>query len=224
MISCIIPVFNESKTILQVVRAALATKSIAEIVIVNDGSTDETATLLSQIRSPKFRLINLDRNQGKTTAVLAGLKCVRGDTLLLLDGDLVGLKSKHLDTLLRPIISSPNTAAFAFLGNAPGIARQMGINAVSGQRAFPRKAIEELTQTHSRGFSLEVLLNDVFLKQHYKIRVIPWPEVSHLRKFEKRGYLKGWLEDDWMTLKLILDFGLPHLIHQYRELARRAQH
>jgi glycosyltransferase involved in cell wall biosynthesis len=78
-VSVIIPCFNERKTIEQVV-GAVRTAPIKEIeiVVVDDGSTDGTATLLKEkIASVVDRIIYQPRNRGKGAAMRAGLAAAR---------------------------------------------------------------------------------------------------------------------------------------------------
>lgn len=61
-----------------------------EVVVVDDGSRDETAELLLELSQeyPELRWIRLSRNFGKEAAILAGLESARGDLIAVMDGDL----------------------------------------------------------------------------------------------------------------------------------------
>ena len=89
-LSVVIPVYNEAALIgrvLEVVRAALARQMIdAEIIAVNDGSTDGTADVLG--REPGVRLIDQPINGGKGAAVKAGVRAATGNYVLIQDADL----------------------------------------------------------------------------------------------------------------------------------------
>ncbi len=92
-LTIIIPVFNEEKTIAQVVRKVFAVKlpvKTKEIIIVNDGSTDGTAKALSKIRSTKsnYKIIHHKLNQGKGAAVRTGIKKAKGSYIIIQDADL----------------------------------------------------------------------------------------------------------------------------------------
>lgn len=72
---------------------------IYEIVLVNDGSTDDTERLLRQIceKDPKVKGISLSRNRGQCTALYAGLQNSRGRWVVIMDGDLQNLPEEiHL--------------------------------------------------------------------------------------------------------------------------------
>ncbi|MFH1016626.1 MAG: glycosyltransferase family 2 protein [Pseudomonadota bacterium] len=92
-LSILIPVYNESLTINRVVDAARAAPLPGdverELIIVDDGSVDGTAETLEQYRlDPSIRLVRLERNQGKGSAIRAGIPHATGDWILIQDGDL----------------------------------------------------------------------------------------------------------------------------------------
>lgn len=89
MISVVIPVFNEVESI-----AALHDEIIAvfseldyeyEVIIVDDGSTDGTASLVKQLKNVVY--VGLRRNFGQTAALDAGIKSSQGELIVTLDGD-----------------------------------------------------------------------------------------------------------------------------------------
>ncbi|MDP2909592.1 MAG: glycosyltransferase, partial [bacterium] len=91
-ISIIIPVYNEEKMIGGCLDALINQnypKDDYEIIVVNDGSTDNTksqiSNLKSQISTPEIRLINLEKNQGWITARETGAKNARYENLLFVD-------------------------------------------------------------------------------------------------------------------------------------------
>lgn len=222
VVSCIIPVYNEAQTIASVVETALAVTSIDQVIVVNDGSTDDTSNILGSFHHPKLISIALPNNQGKSAAFFAGLAKAHGSIILMLDADLVGLTTADIEKLLVPTLDQSNTAALAFLANAPRITHIMGVNAVSGQRAFPRSYADQLAKCTIKNYSLEVSLNKIILEQKARIVVVPWPHVYHRHKSEKRGFWRGNLGDIKMTWELIFRFGLPTLFCQYLAFERRA--
>jgi glycosyltransferase involved in cell wall biosynthesis len=95
LVSIVAPVYNESATLPEFVRRIAAvcdtlTRYAAEIVLVDDGSTDDTlqvARTLIEIE-PRLRVIELRRNFGQTAALQAGLSCATGEFVISMDSDL----------------------------------------------------------------------------------------------------------------------------------------
>jgi hypothetical protein len=95
VLSAVLPVYNGGTEIVDnvgVIRRALATGlpgEDVEVIVVSDGSIDETAEQLAEARGDVgFRLIHYDRNLGKGYAVKAGALAARGDWIALIDADL----------------------------------------------------------------------------------------------------------------------------------------
>ncbi|MDR3503302.1 MAG: glycosyltransferase family 2 protein [Legionella sp.] len=91
-ISCVVPVYNEETIIAEFIGALDATlKQLAypyEIVLVDDGSQDNTQAIIQQLRGQySFRYLRFSRNFGKEKAISAGLDHARGDAVILMDGD-----------------------------------------------------------------------------------------------------------------------------------------
>lgn len=92
MISVIIPVFNEEKSLWELyTRLTLVLKKEKfEIVFINDGSTDNSLKIIKKIKQKDERvfLINFRRNQGKSNALIKGFEFAKGDKIVTIDADL----------------------------------------------------------------------------------------------------------------------------------------
>lgn len=84
-LSVVIPFYNESETVVGVLEEVRTVLPDAEIVAVDDGSTDETRALIEKV--PGVRLVALLRNCGQSAALYAGLRAATGDLLAMMDGD-----------------------------------------------------------------------------------------------------------------------------------------
>jgi len=94
LISLVVPVFNEETCIQHnlsaILKAAEGNGYDLELIAVDDGSRDGSATEISRTaeQDARIRLISLTRNFGKEAAILAGLANAKGDAVVVLDGDL----------------------------------------------------------------------------------------------------------------------------------------
>jgi glycosyltransferase involved in cell wall biosynthesis len=90
-ISIIIASYNEEKTIIEILNRLKNAKKNDyeyEIIVVNDGSTDNSLKLLEQSSNLYNKLINLEKNKGKGFAVKEGLNIASGDYIIFQDADL----------------------------------------------------------------------------------------------------------------------------------------
>ena len=117
LLSVIIPVFNEVKTIRQVVDRVQSTPYETEIIIVDDGSIDGTREELNLIDAANIRIFMHETNKGKGAALQTALEHATGDILLIQDADLEYDPSDY-SKLLEPIQSGKADVVFGsrFLG------------------------------------------------------------------------------------------------------------
>ncbi len=90
-LSILMPAYNEQHTIERILRRVLALDvNLKEVVVVDDGSTDETAQIVERVAAEdaRVRLLQLDRNRGKTAAIARALKEASGDIFIVQDADL----------------------------------------------------------------------------------------------------------------------------------------
>lgn len=92
LISCVVPIYNEETLIAEFIAALEKTlKALSypyEIVLIDDGSQDNSMAIINELRSKHpFRYIRFSRNFGKEKALSAGLDYARGEAVILLDGD-----------------------------------------------------------------------------------------------------------------------------------------
>ncbi len=93
-VSIVVPMYNERDNVNRLYDALLPTLTSLrlpfEIVLIDDGSTDGTTTLLRELasRDTRVKLIQFRRNFGQTAAMNAGLHHATGDAIVLMDGDL----------------------------------------------------------------------------------------------------------------------------------------
>jgi len=106
-LSVVIPVYNEEENLAELQRR-LGTiidqvAGGAEVILVNDGSRDQTATLLRQIcgQDPRFRGVHFSRNFGHQAAVAAGLRFSEGRAVVVMDADLQDPPELVLELLER---------------------------------------------------------------------------------------------------------------------------
>ncbi|MEO5960395.1 MAG: glycosyltransferase family 2 protein, partial [Opitutaceae bacterium] len=91
LLSVIVPFLNEASTLPKVIARVRNSGHVAEIVAVDDGSTDGSGAVLSALASAPgvpVRLLGHERNRGKGAAIRTGLAAVTGQLVLIQDADL----------------------------------------------------------------------------------------------------------------------------------------
>lgn len=100
-VSVIIPAFNEEETVANVINVVKKVKYVDEVIVVNDGSTDNTE---SEAKSAGAIVINHEVNKGKGEALTTGYRKSESDIIAFIDADIHNLTSKKVDAMIRPIL------------------------------------------------------------------------------------------------------------------------
>jgi len=90
-LSVIIPVYNEAATLKEIIHRVRATGLVYEIIVVDDGSSDDSPVILDRLQNsgqPPLAILRHPTNKGKGAAMRTGLEAVTGDFVLVQDADL----------------------------------------------------------------------------------------------------------------------------------------
>ena len=102
-LSVVIPVYNEKKSLLEIIRRVQAVPIEKEIILVDDFSTDGTRDLLRDLEKQQFKVLYHDRNQGKGAALRTGFLHATGEFVIVQDADLE-YDPNDYPKLLKPIL------------------------------------------------------------------------------------------------------------------------
>lgn len=202
-VSCIIPAFNEEKTIVDTIKVALKTPEIGEVIVVNDGSEDKTKVKINELKakSSRLKVIHLKRNQGKGYAVVQGVKKSKSPNLLFLDADLANLKPYHLSSLVQPVV---NNEVDMTIGPEISLQRPrwiIGTLPFCGQRCLKKEIIRPYLKKLAKSqYGLEVILNQIFKKKRVVIIPIVGYDLKHLVKPQKESdWVKSYAKEIWQV-------------------------
>jgi glycosyltransferase involved in cell wall biosynthesis len=220
-VSVIIPVYNETRTIEEIVRRVKAQNVAKEILIVDDGSTDGTQQILESMNEVgETRVIFHDRNLGKGAAVRTGINNASGDVLLIQDADLE-YDPRDYASLLQPIEEGLADVVYGsrFLGAArrPVMFWHMVANKLltfltnilyntiltdmeTGYKVFKKEVVEGVNLRANR-FDFEPEFTAKILKR--KVRVFEVPIVFNPRDYNegKKIGIKDAFQAVWALLK-----------------------
>ena len=221
MVSVIIPAFNEEQTIGQVLAALRALPLEKQVIVVNDGSTDGTYTVLQELRTTyALTVVHCQENRGKGFAIRSGLPHVKGEVVVIQDADME-LDPADIPELVKPLekenvqvvygsrflngrgnASLQNFIANRILATYTNLLYGCRITDEStGYKAFSTELITRLALT-CEGFEFCPEVTAKILRAGYRIYEVP---VSYVPRTKKQGKkLRFWLDGffaAWTLLK-----------------------
>ncbi|MDD7182891.1 glycosyltransferase family 2 protein [Peptostreptococcus anaerobius] len=184
--SVIIPAYNESERIVDTINGINDLAEVDEIVVVDDGSSDNTAQVVKSIDIEKLKFYIQTKNYGKGKALEKGLEIMRkdADIVVFLDAD-VGKTSSEVIKIIRPVLDDECDVAIARFRPASkkggmGFVKRLAKDSVyemtgvelnstiSGQRAFKREVIDRFDFMPD-GYGVEVGMTVDILKWGYRV-------------------------------------------------------
>ncbi|MFT3853893.1 MAG: glycosyltransferase family 2 protein [Ilumatobacteraceae bacterium] len=141
-LSVVVPCYNEQATVAELVKRVLDSPWVAEVLVVDDGSTDGTRAALASFDDPRLKVLLQPRNMGKGAALRRGFAATTADYVVVQDADLEYDPGEY-GKLLRPLIED-------------------GAHAVYGSRFVSSEAHRVLYFWHSLGNRLLTLTSNVF--------------------------------------------------------------
>ncbi len=201
-VSVIIAAYNEQAFIETTVTSIIESGFPCEVVVVDDGSTDQTPEILRTF-GEKIKIISHPTNKGKGAAMASGLKAANGEIVVFCDAHLLNLKHYHLLSLVLPLIYG---SAKAVLGVdvpekiSPSLVNVIPFLILTGQRAYYKADLLPLVnEMVDLGYGVETFLFTKFPRDRTALVLLPG--LIHLSKQETSsltaaavGYLREALE------------------------------
>lgn len=221
-LSVILPVYNEEQTVRECIDRTLAVPVDLEVLVVNDGSTDGTATILNAMNGsdPRLRVIHAERNGGKGSAIRLGLQHVNGEIVIIQDADLE-YDCREYKKMLAPFDDPATQAVYGsrFLGR---IDRMRFINRVANRlftwltnllysgritdeatcyKAFRAVLLKDI-ELNCRGFEFCPEVTAKVLRRGITIHEVP---ITYRGRTHDEGKKIGW-RDGWMVIYTLLRY------------------
>lgn len=201
-IAVIIPAFNEGKTIKKIIEKVKTVKEINRIIVVSDGSTDNTVSIAKKCG---VEVVDLPKNIGKGGAMSIGVKNCQEEIIVFLDADLVGLTGNHIRRLIRPILNQKTDMTIGVFTNGRIMTDLAHVFApfLSGQRAMKKILFEELTAVDISRYGVEMALTKYVKKNNVPFIKVNLNKLTHITKEEKHGFRKGLMSRFQMYLEIL---------------------
>jgi HAD superfamily phosphoserine phosphatase-like hydrolase len=190
-ISCVIPAYNEESSIQKVLLTVKKVKSIDEIIVVDDGSSDDT---FRKAQAEDVKVIRHENNKGKGAAIKTGFAHSTGDVILFLDADLQSLSPKKITSILQPIRSGDADFVKTSFRRTRGRVTELVAKPLlrimhplinfnqplSGQFALRRELMADLKIDDKWGVDIQILLQ--IAKKDVKIAEVDIGKLRHKKQ------------------------------------------
>ena len=197
-LSVLMPAFNEAKTIQDVVARVQAVPLDLEIVLVNDASSDGTASIVDDLASSNVRVLHHGVNRGKGAAIRTALDAATGDMVVIQDADLE-YDPNDLVRLMAPLTDGTAEVVYGVRSlDSQRLVMRLGnrfvtllANLLYGQRLQDMETCykmmcRELAQSldlECRRFDVEAEITAKLLRSGYTIHELP---ISYTARYENK--------------------------------------
>lgn len=186
-VAAIIPAYNEGQRIENVLKVLIDTPSLDEIIVFDDGSTDDTENIVSKFEKVKY--LKNPKNIGKADSMERGVSETDAEIIFFCDADLVRITPEIVEKIIEPV---RNGSYAMFIGLRENFMQNsvhlFAIN--SGERALRREVWEKLPKYFKYKYRVEAGLN-YYVKKYFGgfgFKTFPY---SQTLKENKYGFLKG---------------------------------
>lgn len=188
-VAAIVPAYNEGSTIARVVEV-LQRSTVDEVLVVSDGSTDDTVEVA---RALGAKTIHLKRNYGKGEAMATGLLHTEAPIVLFVDGDILNLTPEMVASLVEPVRAGRVEMSIGIRHRGALLDawhRRFG-PLLSGMRCLRREIFESVPVEYRGGFRIETALNWACRRLGHRCGCTVLRGLRHHVKEKKRGLLPG---------------------------------
>lgn len=196
-ISAIVPAFNEEQTIGGVVRALVASKFFRDVIVVSDGSTDQTANEAKKAGASMVH--QYPWKHGKGAAMLHGVMHTDSPILFFCDADLIGLTVEHIRSLIEPVVKGELAMCVGLRDRGRAMLwLEHFLPLIGGERALRRQVFESIPDKYLQGFMMETAMNHYCRLHHEPVGTRNLVGLHIRRKMQKVGVLRG----AWQYLRM----------------------
>ncbi|MGZ4777912.1 MAG: glycosyltransferase family 2 protein [Thermoanaerobaculia bacterium] len=184
----VIPARDEAPTIAAVIEAAYRATHVARVIVVDDGSTDETASVA---RTAGAEVVRSKGNGSKALALATGVAASTAPVLVFFDADILAARPEHFLLLAAPVLEGQTMMCCGLVDYGWRNAFYMRLPPITGLRAVRREVFEAIPQSKLNGFQIEIMINEVIARAGMPSAIRVLPGIGHRSKVEKLGFWRG---------------------------------
>lgn len=190
MVSVIIPAFNEEVSIGRVVSSVIGHPRILEVIVVDDGSKDKTAT---NAENAGAFVIRLPRNTGKGNAMARGVEHAKNDIILFLDADVIGMTHKAISQIIDPVLSGEYSMFVGLRSRKVLVLNRLlrFFPILGGDRAISKSLWLSIPPLYRSNFKVEIASNYFAKQTPLGMGFVLIRGVEHITKEKKYGIVIG---------------------------------
>lgn len=189
-VAAIVPAFNEQETLAEVLSVLKSTSHVDEVLVVSDGSTDDTVDIA---RSLGVKTLHLATNYGKALAMSIGVAHTQAEIVLFVDGDILNLSEYLLDQLIEPVVegNAEMVIGVRHRGWLLDLFHRNFGPLLSGLRCLRREIFDAVPEEYLKGYTVETALNWTCGRLGLRSETVVFHNLRHVVKEKKRGFSIG---------------------------------
>lgn len=190
-VSCIIPAFNEEKGIVNAIRTVKRVGHVDEIIVVDDGSSDNT---FQRAKDEGVIVVRHSSNKGKGAAIKTGILQSNGEILLFLDADINNISAKKIHSIIKPLLDNEADFVKTSFTRKRGRVTELVVKPLfrvvfpfitfkqplSGQFAIRKSLIKELKIDNKWGVDIQILIQ--LFKKGTRIAEVDIGKLEHKKQ------------------------------------------
>ncbi|MEA5100430.1 MAG: glycosyltransferase family 2 protein [Bacteroidales bacterium] len=192
-ITAIICVLNEEKTIRNVILSIQTFSIVNEIIVVNDGSTDNTEGIIKDLKQQIDIIdINLPKNKGKGYAMAVGVEYATNDIIVFVDADQIIIPYNYVYQMVVEHLRNKCNMTLGY-STANILGKEVNpLKILTGERVLFKKDIEPiLNRMKESRFGVETLLYLYYISTGKSILYTRLYGLKHKNKYEKTSLIKA---------------------------------
>lgn len=188
-VDCVIAARNEAPTVADVVAVCREVACVREVIVVDDGSDDDTATRAEAAGAKVIRRV-ADLGS-KAHAMAAGVASSDADLILFVDADLIGITPAHLEAICRPVLDGDATMSLGTFDYPYRNWLVLRFPPTTGERIIPRWVFAAIPAHKLDGYTIEIMINEVITEAGLPSNARTMKGVTHRTKRDKFGWWEG---------------------------------